>query len=207
MNARRIATQGAIVALPSERDGRGGALGKRKPPLGLSRPPGQRANPGPEDRKRGVLHQLVVIEPAKPLLHGRHAPVVIQRQGQPVDQAGQGGGLAGGMAVTDRLLGQIVGHAPGHRAAVELRDCFGVATLELVSQQLAEQVVVAVPLAPTVEWHHEAVGTLERLEDGRGPPGLKHGVTQPAAHPSSTEVCMRNRASASGRRDNSSKRK
>ena len=66
---------------------------------------------------------------------------------------------------------------------MERRRCCGVASLELVPQQLAEQVVVAVPLALPVEWHHEAVGALERRERGRGPRGLEHRVAQAAAHP------------------------
>ena len=56
------------------------------------------------------------------------------------------------------------------------------AALELVAQQLAEQVVVAIPLAPPVERHHEAVRALERLERARRPRRLEHGVAQTAAH-------------------------
>ena len=104
-----------------ERDGRGGPIGEREPSLGLGRPPGQRAHPGAEDGERGEPHQVVVVEPPEPLLEGLHAPAVVERQGEPVDQPGDGGRLARGLAVEDRRLRQVVGHAPGHRAGVERR--------------------------------------------------------------------------------------
>ena len=51
-----------------------------------------------------------------------------------------------------------------------------------VSQQLAEQMVVAIPLAPAVEGHHKAVRTPERLERARGPRRLEHCVAQSGRH-------------------------
>ena len=56
------------------------------------------------------------------------------------------------------------------------------AALELVAQQLAEQVVVAIPLASPVERHDEAVRALERLERVCRPRRLEHGVAEAAAH-------------------------
>ena len=58
----------------------------------------------------------------------------------------------------------------------------GLAALELVPQQLAEEVVVAIPLARPVERHHEAVRARERLERVRRPRRLEHGVAETAAH-------------------------
>ena len=71
---------------------------------------------------------------------------------------------------------------PGHRTTVERRHHLGLASLELVPEELAEEVVVAVPLAPAVERHHEAVCALERLERVRRPRRLEHGVAETAAH-------------------------
>ena len=166
-----------------ERDGRGGPIGEREPSLGIGRPPGQRAHPGAEDGDRGEPHQVVVVEPLEPLLEGLQAPAVVEPQCEPGDQPGDGGRLARGLAVEDRRLQQVIGHAPGHRAGVERGHRLGLAALELAPQELAEQVVVAVPLASPVERHDEAVRAHERLERRRGPRGLEHRVAEAAAHP------------------------
>ena len=52
---------------------------------------------------------------------GLQAAVVVERRTEGVDQAGDGVRLACSLPVADRLLRQVVGDAPGHRAAVELR--------------------------------------------------------------------------------------
>ena len=184
MCARRVATHGSIVALPSgERDRRGGSVGEREPPLGLGGPRREHAEPCSGDRQRGVPPQLVLAEPPQPLLQGLHAAVVVQRQRERIDQAGDGVRLARRVPVDDRRLGQVVVDAPRHRPPVQRAHDLGLAALELVPQQLAEQVVVAIPLAPPVERDQEAVGALERLERVRRPRRLEHRVTQRAAHP------------------------
>ena len=191
-----------------ERDRRGRTVGEREPALGLRGPPGQHADPGSVDGERRVAHQVVVAEPPEPLLQGLHAAVVVERQRERVDQAGDGVGLAGGVPVDDRRFGQVVGDAPGHRPAVELGHDVRLAALELVAQQLAEQVVVAIPLAAPVERHDEAVRALERLERLRPTRVVWSTASQRPPHMrSSTEVCLRNRASAAGSRDSSSRRK
>ena len=65
--------------------------------------------------------------------------------------------------------------------ALSARHDVGLAALELVPQQLAEQVVVAIPLAAPVEAHHEAVRAPERLERLSRPRRLEHGVAKSAA--------------------------
>ena len=160
-----MATQGPIVALPSESgDRRRRPVGERKPPLGLCRSPREHTDPGPVDGEGRVSHKLVVAEPRQPLLQGLDSTVVVRRQGEGVDHAGDGVGLARRVPVDDRLFGQAVGDAPVHRPAVECGYHMRLAALELVAQQLAEQVVVPIPLALPVERHHEAVRARERLE-------------------------------------------
>ncbi len=120
MCARSVATQGSIVALPSESGiaevAPSARASQRSASVGPSR---QRADPGSVDGERRIPRQLVVAEPPEPLLQGLHAAVVVERQGEGVDQAGDGVRLARGVPVDDRRLGQVVGDAPGHRAAVE----------------------------------------------------------------------------------------
>ena len=65
---------------------------------------------------------------------------------------------------------------------VQLGHHVRLAPLELVPQQLAEQVVVAIPLAPPVEPHDEAVRALECVERLCRPRRLEHGVAEPAGH-------------------------
>ena len=50
-------------------------------------------------------------------------------------------------------------------------------------QQLAEQVVVAVPLAATVQRNHEQVASFELLEHPDRPFAAGHGVAERSAHP------------------------
>ncbi len=166
-----------------ERDGRGGPIGEGEPPLGLGRPPGQRAEPGAEDGERGEPYQVGLVEPCEPPLEGLHAPAVVEGLAELVDQRGDGGRLARGLSVEDRRLRQPIGRAPGHRAGVERGHHLGLAALELASQKLAEHVVVAVPLASPVERHDEAVRAHERLERRRGLRGLERRVAEVAAHP------------------------
>ena len=165
-----------------ERKRGGRPVSESEPSLGLSRPPGERADPGPEDGEGGVPRQLLVAEPPQPLLHRLHPAVVVERQRQRVDQAGDGVRLTRGVAVDDRRFHQVVGDAPVHRAPVQSRHHMRLAALELGAQQLAEQVVVAIPLAAPVERHHEAVRARERLERVNRPRRLEHGVAQAAAH-------------------------
>ena len=171
--------RGAAVG---ERDRRGGPVRDREPPLGLGGTAGQHPEPPAVDRERRVACQLLRAEPPQPLLRRVHAAVVVVRQGEGIDQAGERLRLTGGVRVADRRLRVPVGDAPLHRAAVEDRHHLRLAPLELVAQQLAEQVVIAVPLAPPVERHDEAVRPRERLERARRPRRLQDGVAEPAAH-------------------------
>ena len=166
-----------------ERDRRGCPVGESEPPFGICRPARQRAHPGSKNGERGVAPQLVIAEPPQPLLQGLDPAVVVDGQGKGVDQARDGVRLTRSVPVDDRRLVEVVGDAPGHRPTVEFAAPLRLAALELVPQQLAEQVVVAIPLASPVERHHEAVRTLERLERVCRARRLEHGVAEPAGHP------------------------
>ena len=183
MCARSVATQGSIVALPSE-----SAIAEVAPSASASHrsasdgPPRQRADPGSVDGEGRVPHQVLIGEPPQPLVDGLRPPVVMERQHERVEQAREDVHLSGRVRVRDRLLRQVVGDAPGHRPAVERSDRVRFAALELGAQQLAEEMVIAVPLALAVERDHEAVRALEPLELICRSCRLEHRIAQRAAH-------------------------
>ncbi len=92
--------------------------------------------------------------------------------------------------------------------AVERGHDVRLAALELVPQQLPEQVVVAVPLASPVEGHHEAVRCARASRASAPIPSSRaRRRTGRRTCARSTEVCLRNCASAAGSRERSSRRK
>ena len=130
----------------------------------------------------GIPPQVVIVEPPQPLLQRSPSG----RRSAPSEQGRRPGPLwhpsHPQRARRRAPLPEVVGDAPGHRPTVELGYEVRLAVLELLAQQLAEQVVVAIPLASPVEGHHEAVPPLERLERVCRPCRLHHGVAKPAAH-------------------------
>ena len=182
MCARKAATHGSIVALPSESGSADVAPSARASHRSASagRPVSARIQ-APKTASAGYRTSSSSLNHASHSSSGLHAPVVVDRQRKGVDQAGDGVRLARGVPVDDRRLRKVVGDAPRHRAAVELGHDLRLAPRELVAQQLAEQVVVAVPLASPVQRHDEAVRPLERLERASRPRRLQHRVAQTAA--------------------------
>src|SRR5204862_2400591 len=67
--------------------------------------------------------------------------------------------------------------------AVQDRNEVGLLLRELALQQLAEKMVIAVPLPPVVERHEEQVRALDLLELARRSLVLEHRVAEGAAHP------------------------
>src|SRR5689334_25441329 len=65
---------------------------------------------------------------------------------------------------------------------MKLRDQLGRLESQLGVQTGAEQVVVAVPVAPVIERDDEQVRARERLELPRRAGGVSDGITQRAAH-------------------------
>ena len=147
-------------------------------PLCIVGPPGQYAEPRSVDGEYRMLHQLVLAEPLQPLARGLHPAVEVERQHEAFEQVGDGARLARRLPVDDRFLRQAVGDAPRHRATVQLGQQVRLAPLELVAQELAEQVVVAIPLAPPVKSYDEAVRALERVECVCRPSRLEHRIAE-----------------------------
>ena len=145
------------------------------------RPVSARTQP-PTTASAGISPQLVIAEPAQPLVQGLQTAVVVHRQSQGVDQASDRIHLPRRVPILDRRFWQVVGDAPVHRPTVERGHGIRLAAHELIAQQLAEQVVVAIPLALAVEWHDEAISMLQRLERVGGPRRLQHDVAKTTAH-------------------------
>jgi hypothetical protein len=76
--------------------------------------------------------------------------------------------VAGRDRVPDRAVGVAVRQEPASRAPVQLRDHGRLGALQLASQELAEEVVVAVPLAALVQRDQEQVRPLDLGERGGG---------------------------------------
>jgi hypothetical protein len=107
-----------------------------------------------------VLDQALVLEPRHPAQDGVGAASGPDGIGEGQDQPGDRVGVAGGLGMLDGDLGQAVGLAPRPRPPVELGDHLRLTPAELARQQLPEQEVVAVPLAPVVERQHQEVAVL-----------------------------------------------
>jgi hypothetical protein len=116
-------------------------------------------------------------------------------------------GVAGGLGMVDGQLGQPVGLTPDRRSGVQFRDQLGLTLLQLGPEQLAEQVVVAVPLPLPVKRDHQQVGVSS--DSSTRPDPL---VARTASHSgpdrrSSTAVRVRNVISSGGRWASSSERR
>ena len=133
--------------------------------------------------RRIPLHRLLTLEPLHPSQDGVDAAAGPHRLHHLQDQPRHLVGVAGGLGVVDGRLLQPVGLAPGRGPPVQLRDQLGLAPPELGTEQVAEQVVVAVPLPSAVERDQEEIGPGERLQH-RGRAGrVQDRVAQRAAHP------------------------
>jgi hypothetical protein len=159
------------------------AFGHGRPPLGGGRLAHDGAQHGAEHGDRRIpLDQIAVVEPAEPPVDGLEAPVCIGGERAGGDQASDLVGVASGLGVGDGHLRQAVLLAPRGGAGVELRDRTGLALAQLDAQELLEQPVVPVPLAPAIERHDEQVRTLQRLQEAARVRSPDDGVAEGTAH-------------------------
>ena len=91
--------------------------------------------------------------------------------------------VAGGLGVIDGVLGHPVRLAPRRGAAVKLRDRLRITSPQLRHEQLAEQLVVPVPLPAAVEGNHQQVAALQPLEECGRSRDAEDGVAERTAHP------------------------
>ena len=123
-----------------------------------------------------------VLEPLEPPANGVDPPPCIGRNRHGGDQPGGPVGVTCGLGMVDGQLRQPVGLAPGGRPDVQLGDQLGLAPVQLGPQQLAEQVVIAVPLAAAVQRNQQQVRPLQALKSSVRPPGVQDRVAQRPGH-------------------------
>ena len=160
-------------------------LGGSEPALGGGRVSAQRVDACPEQRDGGItLEQPGVIEAAEPALRpsslrplqaaGR-AIASRMRAARSVSPAAQ--------RVVERRFQIVVLLEPVGGTSRQLRRQLGVVDGQLPVQEIAEEVVIPIPLAVGVERHEEEVGAPERLELGRRVLPVEHRVAERPAHP------------------------
>jgi hypothetical protein len=85
-----------------------------------------------------------------------------------------------GLSVVDRRLRHAARFAPGGCSRVKDRDQPKFVPVQLGTQEIAEQVVVAVPLTSSIERDEQEVGLLQRLEDVLRSARAQHRVAERA---------------------------
>ena len=125
----------------------------------------------------------MLLQPGEPALDGRDASAVIGGQGLLLHQSRHPVDVAGLLGVADRILRLPVRLAPRARAREQLRHEVWLGPLELGTQQLPEEVVVAVPRPVAVQREQEHVRARERLQDRGGAALLEHRVAEGSRQP------------------------
>ncbi len=133
----------------------------RRPPLRLGRLPGQRRDPAGEHGERGILLDGGIAERGDPALHGGHLAGLVGRQNQRRQQLDAPIALGRVEQVLESHRRGTVGLVPVRGPQVQLHDDVGLDPAQLAEQELPEQTVVAVPLAPAVERDQEDVRGLQ----------------------------------------------
>ena len=105
--------------------------------------------------RRVVRHPRPLVEQLHPAAHRLDPPTYPDRLHQLKDEPGNTVGVTCRVSVLDGGLGHIVVFEPGGRPRMQLAKNFRVIASELGLEQLAQEVVVAVSLAPAIERDHQ----------------------------------------------------
>ena len=117
------------------------------------------------------LEGVMCLQPLEPAFGRSDPPALVSgRYAQP-DQRRDAVDIAGLLRVSDHQLGVPVRLAPVRCPRQQAGHEIGLGSRQLGSEQFPEEVVVAVPLAGTVQRHQEQVGARQRLKR-RGRSGL-----------------------------------
>jgi hypothetical protein len=152
-------------------------LGRIGPTLGGDGVADQRVDPGADDRHRGILlDQPVVVEPVEPLLDRGQPAAAVDRDGDLLDAPGDQVGIVGVHRVADRGLVQPMVRAPLGRATGEQAHLLRLIALQLPTEQLPEQGVIAVPLPLAIQRNDQQVGPFQRLQSLGRAAGAEHRI-------------------------------
>ena len=142
--------------------------------------PVREGDPPCQDDQRRVTLDPRVAERMDPLLHGGHLTGAVGGQDQCGDQLDTPISLGRVQQVLDGQAGGAARLVPVGGAKVQLGNDLRFDALQLTEQELPEQPVVAIPLAPTVERDHEQARGLEMAELGLRIGPLEDGIAQRA---------------------------
>ena len=162
----------------------GCALGGRSPAFGVTRVTDERVDQRTVYRDgRMLLDPLVGRKPIHPPQHRVEPAARPDGVGHREHEPGHPIPVPGPLGVPDGRLRQTVRLVPGRRPGVELGDHLRLPPHQLGVEQLPEEVVVAVPLAPSVERDHQQVAALQTIEHAAGLPAAHGGVAEGTAEP------------------------
>ena len=152
-------------------------LGRVSPVLGRCRVPQQGLHLRTEDGDLGVLlDQPALREPVEPAAGGVDPAFGVGPLRQTGDEPGDPIGIVCGLGMIDRRLRHAMTLEPVRRPNVQLGNQRRLRSPELGGEQLAEEVVVAIPLPTRVERDEQEVRRLQRLEDLGRSRGTEHRV-------------------------------
>ena len=142
------------------------AFGHLGPTLRLRRPALNRGDERAEHRDRRVpVERSMPLQPVEPALDGRDATALVHRLSPTLDQPRDPGDVPCFLRVPDRRLRLPVRLTPVGGANEEAGDKVRLGSDQLRSEQLLEEMVVAVPLSIAVQRHQEQVGARQRLQN------------------------------------------
>ena len=143
-------------------------VGRRRPAIGRHRIPAQRRDPRRHEREPPVAGDHVLPEQVEPTTEGGAPPVPVVRETHALEQLGSPLRVAARVRVHEGVLEHPGFLETVRRPPMQLRDRVGFAPCELRPKHVAEQMVVPVPLALTIERDQEEVLALDRLEGASG---------------------------------------
>ena len=154
------------------------------PSLGLGRPPGHGGKKrGQHGSHRMPFDPTAIFQPPEPPVEGGEPALPVDRHPEPFHQASGGVNVPGCDGVLQRILWQIIAHAPTRGATPQDSRQVGLTAVQLGPEHVAKQMVVAVPLPPPVQRHQQQVRPLQVRQRRAGPGQVEHRIAQWPGHP------------------------
>ena len=154
-------------------------LGRLEPSVGVAGATVQSVDAAAEHGDlRETLELLHVVELAQPALHRRDPPAVVRGQRDAAQDPRRPHAVTRSTRVLERGLEVAASLVPVGGTAVQDRNQLRLVFDELAPEQFPEQVVIAVPLAATVERHEQQVPAFDLLELARRPTLVENGIAK-----------------------------